>query len=908
MKVRLAFRRITIFFTLVFPQTRIDQPCFLWTMFRKCRLVFLALLCFIVCAGSVVAQSGTPETLLPEKFRQRTVIIPFWSEGDQDRSTLHLRNSVHHRSIPTTVDVLSSSGVVITSRAATLDRLENLDLPVAMFVPSGTSGPASFGSIRITYSYPYEGAVQAELSIRNDAKNFAQTIVGRKASIGQSRTAYLTTHAPTADMYIEAAFANPGDSLVSIRLSARSGTGWRDIQSITLRPNATERLRVPASVANDPLVLSPDRVLLIRAEYSVTTAEIVSTAWLRDDKTGFSNTALLHDDYPRSNVLYGAQLVARGFPDAVLPNGPVFDGKLIFVNLNDAPVSLSGTVYCSTDIGSVDAPIATNVLEPFSPLTLSLESLLAGHSGFRAAVCSARFDYSGAPGHVIGRYYAASQSKTYGLYVKLEPFVGSGYNEVHWSVEGDFMPLLTVANFSDVSEEVHVWVTQARSIARLTGQIIPAHGSVTWNLRELVGDLRRKGDVNAEYGGLLIQPASASGKLLVKQHAVSRRRLMSAPYYGSYDYITSHQFDTILSELDLGDSEGVSVQTCRISSGCGLDGFNVYSLNSSILLVTNVGGPDQVLADASGSTYLTSSAFGPIDAQGTYGPTDADPMLVQARTPSLSCSPGSPTRGSSVTCTVTGVVAGRVGQWQFSGGGATVNGPSGTTSWGGTAVVGGTVTVSTTGGGTPQGSFQVSARNWNTSAVSPQSGTVSGYSPASPPTSGTALGAYLLQHSGFSVNSTQISSGPNTGFSYYATQLSLTQTYTYQIHSDLSNSQSTFSQKQYGACGIISHNNLLANTIQHESGSSYTGHYHRYTVALSSSSNNPDQYLEERIATPQESISTFNNNTVNNISNQLTAILSYAANESALFAVNQDQATGAFQGNINWAPNYQSCP
>jgi len=70
---------------------------------------------------------------------------------------------------------------------------------------------------------------------------------------------------------------------------------------------------------------------------------------------------------------------------------------------------------------------------------------------------------------------------------------------------------------------------------------------------------------------------------------------------------------------------------------------------------------------------------------------------VQAAPPLLSCT-AQVTRGASATCQVTGAAAGSI-SWQFSGGGTTVTGPSGTASWGGTMAVSGTVTATVTGFG-----------------------------------------------------------------------------------------------------------------------------------------------------------------------------------------------------------------
>jgi hypothetical protein len=305
----------------------------------------------------------------------------------------------------------------------------------------------------------------------------------------------------------------------------RQTAGWKSVASIFLGPDANQRIKIAADVLNDPDVLGSARVAVLKAQYSVTTTEIVSNAWLADDSTGFSNTALLQDDYPKTNTLFGTQLVAGSFAAAVLPNGPSFDSWLVFVNVNETPADVSGTLFCDDGSGVKPTPISTLHLLPYSPQTISLESaLFPGAAQPRLAMCSGTFQYSGMPGHVIGRFYGASQSKAYGMYVKLEPFVTRAYGEVYWSLESDFLPLVTVSNFSDADDTISVFTSTSGKLQELASQRVPGHGSWTLNLRDSFAALKGQAGFNVTYGGLYVLSSKADGKLMVKQQDFGRRK------------------------------------------------------------------------------------------------------------------------------------------------------------------------------------------------------------------------------------------------------------------------------------------------------------------------------------------------------------------------------------------------
>lgn len=871
-------------------------------------------------------QPGTPSGLAPVldqgKFVTQTVWVPYWSEKDGHRAFLHLRNALHHGALDVKIDIFSLRGSAIASRSTTLPRLANLDLPLQSVIPSNARDSDRAGSVRVQYSYPHDGVLQAELSIRDETRNHSYTVVGRKAYKGTSSTSYLAIYRPTKDTYLEMAFTNPSlEKDVTVSISVRQGITWKALNSFSLKPANTEKTRVSADTLNAAFSAAAPETMLIRAEFSVTSTEVIANGWLEDEKTGFSNTALFHEDYPNSNSLFATQLVLGAFPEAALANGPRFDGELVFVNVGAAASTLSAKIYCVSEGETTPVPLPPRTLEPFTVNRVDMASAAAGKLDVaRGAICSAEFSYTGTPGHVIGRYYAVSMSKTYGVYVKLEPFTGWAYSEVYWTVDDDFVPLLTVANFSAEKDTIEVYVSEADSIVLLHSREVDPYGSFTLNVRELIKPLQAERRYKGQFGGMYIKTVKPTGKLLVKQHAISGRKLMMAPYYGGYDYIWSHYFNSAPSALDLGQQSTASVTTCYSMSGCLNDYWFIYSNHTSIVTVTNTYGvfaPRPVLAQASGSTSLDSTASGPVDSYGTQGYLYAQ-APIQVRQPTLNCSPSTVTRGANVTCQLSGVVAGRVTGWQFSGSALTINGPSAAISWSGPMVASGTVAATFNGAQAASASVTVANRsNFAFTAASPAKRSV-GYdcgdgivlSIDSEPTGGgnDTIGRYCLVQQ-YSFTTAAVSTGPNAGVNYVtsisSSNAGIPTTFNWALNAHLDAQSGAFYSAQCGnwngSTGYISGSNLRANTIRHEADTSSQSHWINYRYAQDNTSNNLGVTAEALFNVG--SLQDFSNSVVSTLNGKIAGINSATAQEP--FGVNYS-ATGVYQGPVNFRP-YQPC-
>lgn len=206
--------------------------------------LLLAIVASMSLPISAAIRTGTPEKLDPAKFQTRAVWIPYSSEKGSQHSVLHLRNSLHHFALNTTVDVFSAGGTLIATHAAYLERLENVDLPLALLVPVDTPEAMRTGGIRVSYSYPYEGVLQVNLSIRD--VNNAHAITGRHSRIGTEKSAYLALQVPTPDSSLGVAFVNPADKPATVRLSLRQGDAWKALRGLWLNPNGSAVVRLTA--------------------------------------------------------------------------------------------------------------------------------------------------------------------------------------------------------------------------------------------------------------------------------------------------------------------------------------------------------------------------------------------------------------------------------------------------------------------------------------------------------------------------------------------------------------------------------------------------------------------------------------------------------------------------------------
>jgi hypothetical protein len=216
----------------------------------------------------------------------------------------------------------------------------------------------------------------------------------------------------------------------------------------------------------------------------------------------------------------------------------------------------------------------------------------------------------------------------------------------------------------------------------------------------------------------------------------------------------------------------------------------------------------------------------------------------------LLCSPSPITRGSTITCTVTGD---SVASWSFSAPGIQINGPAGTNPWSGTMVMSGTVTATGAKLETLTASVTVNPRPNFSTVTLPAAGLVANGSTvgsqtlptlASPPdTSEGALGqsAYGTE---YTFKPAAVTSGPNNGL-IYITSVTDASSFGWELNPGLTNANDPFYLHQ-GNC-FPSVSTIVAAVKAHEVGLPGPSHYSQAKDSLAR--NNPGTAAEVIVAT-----------------------------------------------------------
>jgi hypothetical protein len=151
---------------------------------------------------------------------------------------------------------------------------------------------------------------------------------------------------------------------------------------------------------------------------------------------------------------------------------------------------------------------------------------------------------------------------------------------------------------------------------------------------------------------------------------------------------------------------------------------------------------------------------------------------------------------------------------------------------------------------------------------------------------------------------TKVPKGPNAGFAYFASGLSVTANFfNYELNPDLVNPQSEFAQHQCGSGGFISWSDLFTQTRRHEYNSSSESHWAFYSDSMTK--NNLGDYVESRFLTPGSDVQSFIGATASTLTTLLAQIKSDMSVEP--YPVNYSE-TDQPLGNINYAlPSYAPC-
>ncbi|HOM99433.1 MAG TPA: hypothetical protein PLM33_04180 [Acidobacteriota bacterium] len=294
---------------------------------------------------------------------------------------------------------------------------------------------------------------------------------------------------------------------------------------------------------------------------------------------------------------------------------------------------------------------------------------------------------------------------------------------------------------------------------------------------------------------------------------------------------------------------------------------------------------------------------------------------IHPKTPKLK-GPSSVVRGQTATFEVVDAGSLAISNWQFSGGGGTVQRSGTGSTWSGTMVTSGSVSVQV-------GSYQLSRpiqvtprSGWEFQAV-PAQKVPNGYTPEltvpnPPPPEGGNLGkAGLKQRVSYTVGLV-LDGGPNSAFFYVNSAVNSSSGqptwYRWVVAPDLDNPSSTFFQNQCGdydpvtKTGFISGALLRRNAIHHESANEPNSHYYQYVIAQDNPNNNVGVAAEGFVKPPEIGLEGFDQALRQLLEAKVKAIHDAVSAEPCGGHVNRDHSGNCeFLGNVNLPP-YQPCP
>lgn len=675
----------------------------------------------------------------------------------------------------------------------------------------------------------------------------------------------------------------------------------------------------------------------LRIVYDGPEQGLIATGELEDTSSGYSASMPIRlslTDSEKAGLTSFAELgLMTGAADPMMsfPAGTEFKPFSVLRNISNDPVAVSPSFYWMQGGGARSAQLKSFFVQPGKTTSLDVQSLLsnAGLGNFNGTV-NLILDLQGKPHSLLMASGSVDQTKTY-VFQVIPRAVGESMSKSisYWSTGNGDDTMVTVWNPADEAQDFIFTLFFSGGRYEVPIHLEP-RATRMFNLSEIIQNQI---------------PDSAGNVIPTSIHDGSARIAG-----------TQGEVQSILVAIDAG-TYNVRKATCSyyciwcdgyIDAALGIVPFGVaksgtkqlnvtalwdfgtqYNLNSQAVWSTNNGGvatvkTGMVTGVAAGSATISGYASVPYYYQYcAYDPTSCPPDYQNSggsgsgSVANLSCT-SSVTRGGTATCTATGASGSTFSNWKFTdASNHTVTSSSTSATWSGVVVTGGTVSVTVTSSGstaTPTAQITVNNRNWHTATPGPVevlNGTFV-VLPVPPQPTGldSGLGESQETESWPGLSSTFIAdSGPNKGYGYYATQLTFTNNYNYEINPDLENTSSTFYSEQCGnynaqtkPAGFISGSNLLAQTRRHEYNSATQSHYAFYSASLSGS-NNPGDYVESRIATPGTSQQTFDNGTSSGIQSNYQNILQ--AFQVEPFAVNED-ATGNFLGNINYSP-YATC-
>ena len=272
-------------------------------------------------------------------------------------------------------------------------------------------------------------------------------------------------------------------------------------------------------------------------------AAINTSGWVEDDNLGFSAMLSFHDPAMAvSTELFGTQILFG--PQADLGQAS-FTSALLLRNITNQPVNFTARFISDQHGVPLSTMLPLPALDAQEVRKIDLTDLQRhGLIPQELRTGAVQIDYAGNRGDVMGRVFSISSDGSLGLYTALESFGAIGGSGVYWTADGNWNSILTVTNFSDHADTMHLMLTHETGNFTLAPIPLAPLQSANVSLKDVVSGAVKSVDgqpwpAGITSGGYLLTGGDVRSKLVAKEQAVSWQQKLATPYYATAIYETA---------------------------------------------------------------------------------------------------------------------------------------------------------------------------------------------------------------------------------------------------------------------------------------------------------------------------------------------------------------------------------
>jgi hypothetical protein len=486
---------------------------------------------------------GQPDkvtTHVPTNPRQFVSWCSLWRADGEFHSTIRLSNQLLVSEMDVQVTLYMADGTAYSLPAVRLAEgaVSTVDITDALGKAPTSIQPhvSNFGSAAVSYTYDWQGAVYATMSMLNLAQSLEYTppctfspsgaSAANSASGPQLFQGLWWKHVGSLDGFV--ALANTTGQPLAVSVLA---TGSQQAANLVLPPHGASLSRLPALLPQTPSTAAAAGGLDI--SYTGRPGDLQVSGGLEEPAQGFSldipivrQTAAQGPPALQRYAAVGV-MVGQQQADLNFPAGVSFSPFAFFRNLASSPRQLQFGVYYMEGTRTVGSlPLAPLTLAAGASAELPLSSLASALTGTEAL--NLAYSYQGSPGDILASIGSTDQSGSYVFPVRAEPVGFSGSKtSVYWQLSNGFDSMYTLWNPDATDADVLVTLryNNGTGLYEMPVHLVP-QGSAMIDIGELV---RQR---IPDYLGRLLPLSPIEGSLL-----------MSGPQNGPADMI-----DVVLAE------------------------------------------------------------------------------------------------------------------------------------------------------------------------------------------------------------------------------------------------------------------------------------------------------------------------------------------------------------------------